>query len=337
MLLDGTHPAPLATASRFAADLIAALAMAQALWYSIAMQAGELTSADLADILAFYAEAGVDCALDEEPHDRLGQVLPALAASAPLVPSAEGQLRPAAAAATSERGPLSPRMLHRPPAAAPEGPRPASQAAAMTPDEAAASARALAGEAATLDALRDALAAFQGCALHATAKNLCFADGNPAARIMLIGEAPGADEDRQGLPFVGVSGQLLDKMLGAIGLVRARDAYIANIVPWRPPGNRTPTPQEMMICKPFIERQIELAAPDILVTIGAPSSHALLGVKGIMAERGKWREFIVGGRAIPALPTLHPSYLLRNPIAKRQAWADFRSLKARLDALPPRA
>ena len=195
---------------------------------------------------------------------------------------------------------------------------------------------ALARGAMTLEDLRAALAGFDGCALKATAKNLCFADGNERARVMLIGEAPGADEDRQGLPFVGVSGQLLDRMLAAIGLVRATDVYIANIVPWRPPGNRTPTPQEMMICKPFIERQIELAAPDILVTIGAPSSQALLGVKGIMAERGKWRDYRVGNRIIPALPTLHPAYLLRNPVAKRQAWADLRSLKLRLDGLPPR-
>jgi DNA polymerase len=180
------------------------------------------------------------------------------------------------------------------------------------------------------------MAGFEGCALKATAKSLCFADGAPGARIMLVGEAPGADEDRQGLPFVGVSGQLLDRMLAAIGMSRQTDVYIANIVPWRPPGNRTPTTQEMMICRPFITRQIELAAPDILVTLGGPASQALLGVKGIMAERGRWREYSVAGRIIPALPTLHPAYLLRNPIAKRASWTDLRSLKARSDALPPR-
>ncbi len=281
-----------------------------------------LTPAELADILAFHAEAGVDCALDEVAHDRLAAQPP------------RGLAAPETKAGGDQAA--QPRALIRAQPPATEPARPAIAGAALSADEAAATAAQMARAATTLDDLRAALAAFEGCALKATAKNLCFADGNERARVMLIGEAPGADEDRQGLPFVGVSGQLLDMMLAAIGLVRASDVYIANIVPWRPPGNRTPTPQEMMICKPFIERQIELAAPDILVTIGAPSSQALLGVKGIMAERGKWREYHIGNRIIPALPTLHPAYLLRNPIAKRQAWADLRSLKARLEGLPPR-
>jgi uracil-DNA glycosylase len=229
-----------------------------------------------------------------------------------------------------------PRALSRTPPPVSEPARPAITGAALSADEAAATATQLARAATTLDELRASLAGFEGCALKATAKNLCFADGNPLARIMLVGEAPGADEDRMGLPFVGVSGQLLDRMLAAIGLARAADVYIANIVPWRPPGNRTPTTQEMMICKPFIARQIELAAPDILITIGAPSSQALLGVKGIMAERGKWRDYACGSRTIPAMPMLHPAYLLRTPIAKRQAWADLRALKAALEALAPR-
>ena len=281
-----------------------------------------LTAADLAEILAFHVEAGVDCALDEVTHDRFGIVPPQ---------------RPAAMAdAAAARDEAAPRPLSRTPPAASDPPRPAMAGAALSTDEAAQSATALARAATTLDGLKAALASFEGCALKATAKNLCFADGNPSARIMLVGEAPGADEDRVGLPFVGVSGQLLDRMLAAIGLTRATDVYIANIVPWRPPGNRTPTTQEMMVCKPFIERQIQLASPDILVTIGAPSSQALLGVKGIMAERGKWRDYLVGGRTIPAMPMLHPAYLLRTPIAKRQAWADMRALKAKFDLLPPR-
>lgn len=214
--------------------------------------------------------------------------------------------------------------------------RPARPAEGLAPDIATQGAAELAAASLTLDALREAMAAFEGCRLKATASQLCFADGNPEGRVMLVGEAPGADEDRQGRPFVGVSGQLLDRMLAEIGLNRARDVYIANIVPWRPPGNRAPTTQEMMICRPFITRQIELAAPDILVTLGGPASQALLGVKGIMAERGRWKEYALGGRMIPALPTLHPAYLLRNPIAKRQAWADLRALKKRLDSLPQR-
>jgi DNA polymerase len=275
--------------------------------------------ATLADILAFHADAGVDCALDEEAHDRF------MAAAASVgVPAAS------AGAAPTRPG------LQRGAAAPPEPARPALAGAAMSADEAAGSASVLAGRARTLDELRAAMEAFEGCALKATAKNLCFADGQPGARIMLVGEAPGADEDRQGLPFVGVSGQLLDRMLAAIGLDRRQHVYIANIVPWRPPGNRTPTTQEMMVCKPFILRQIALSAPDILVTLGGPAAQALLGLTGIMASRGKWRSFELEGRTIPALPTLHPAYLLRNPIAKRQAWADLRALRRALDALPPR-
>ncbi len=282
-----------------------------------------LAAADLADVLAFYAEAGVDCALEETAQDRF-----MVEASAPRAAV------PGPRSAADQAG--QPRALNRAAAPVPAPPRPAIGGAALSADEVAAGAVQLARAAATLDELKAALAGFDGCALKATAKNLCFADGNPGARLMLVGEAPGADEDRMGRPFVGVSGQLLDRMLTAIGLTRATDVYIANIVPWRPPGNRTPTTQEMMICKPFIERQIELAAPDILVTIGAPSSQALLGVKGIMAERGKWRDYSMGGRIIPAMPMLHPAYLLRTPIAKRQAWADLRALRAALEALPPR-
>ncbi|MCX7323661.1 MAG: uracil-DNA glycosylase [Hyphomicrobiales bacterium] len=294
-----------------------------------------LSPAELADILAFYAEAGVDCALDEVGHDRFAE------GASPVSALPEGgAVTPRASGDTSDApsGPLAPRrMLSRAPAVAPEAPRPALAAASLGADAAAAYAGELAASARTLDELRAVLAAFDGCALKAGAKNLCFADGNPEGRIMLVGEAPGEDEDRQGLPFVGVSGQLLDRMLAAIGLNRAEHVYIANIVPWRPPGNRTPTTQEMLACRPFIVRQIELANPDILVTIGGPSSQALLDVKGIMAARGRWLTYSVGGREIPAMPMLHPAYLLRSPIAKRQAWADLLSLKARHDALPRRA
>ncbi len=284
--------------------------------------AAGLTAAELADILAFQRDAGVDCALDEAPHDRFAES----AAERPAAPPPPVDEPPAPRRALNRGGEPAPDMKAARPAAS----------AAEPADSVARTAAEIARGCATLDELKAALAAFDGCALKQTAKNLCFADGDPAARVMLVGEAPGADEDRQGLPFVGVSGQLLDRMLAAIGLARASDVYIANIVPWRPPGNRTPTTQEMMICKPFIERQIELAGPDILVTLGGPSAQALLGVTGIMASRGKWREYKAGARTIPALPTLHPAYLLRNPIAKRQSWADLRALRAALDALPGR-
>ena len=184
-------------------------------------------------------------------------------------------------------------------------------------------ARAAAKGANTLDELREILRKFDGCALKATATQLVFADGNPQARVMFVGEAPGRDEDIEGLPFVGRSGKLLDRMLAAIGLDRT-SVYIANIVPWRPPGNRTPTPQESAICLPFILRQIELADPDILVCLGGPSAQTLLGIKeGITKTRGRWFTFDTGKREIRAMPTFHPAFLLRSPLQKRFAWRDF--------------
>ena len=191
-------------------------------------------------------------------------------------------------------------------------------------------ARAAAKSAKTLDELRAILDKFDGCALKATATQLVFADGNPTARLMFVGEAPGRDEDIEGLPFVGRSGKLLDRMLAAIGLDRT-SVYIANIVPWRPPGNRTPTPQELQICLPFILRQIELADPDILVCLGGPSAQTLLGIKeGITKTRGRWFTFDTGKREIRAMPTFHPAFLLRSPLQKRFAWRDFLAIKKAL-------
>jgi DNA polymerase len=191
-------------------------------------------------------------------------------------------------------------------------------------------ARLAAARAATLDALREALERFQGCALRTTATQLVFADGRPGARVMFVGEAPGAEEDREGLPFVGRSGKLLDRMMAAIGLDRSA-AYIANIVPWRPPGNRTPTPQEQAICLPFIRRQIELANPDVLVCLGGPAATALLGISdGITKARGRWFDYDTGTRTIRALATYHPAYLLRSPAAKRLAYRDFLAIKKAL-------
>ena len=191
-------------------------------------------------------------------------------------------------------------------------------------------ARTAAKGAASLDALRAILDGFDGCALKGTAKQLVFADGNPQARVMFVGEAPGRDEDIEGLPFVGRSGKLLDRMLAAIGLDRT-SVYIANIVPWRPPGNRTPTPQESAICLPFTLRQIELVNPDVLVCMGNPSTQTLLATKeGITRTRGRWFKFHTGTRDIRALPTFHPAFLLRNPLSKRLAWRDFLAIKKAL-------
>jgi uracil-DNA glycosylase len=202
--------------------------------------------------------------------------------------------------------------------------------ALVAPDDAVRDARQRAASAGSLDELRRLLEAFDGCQLKHTANQLVFADGNPLAKVMLVGEAPGADEDRAGLPFVGRSGQLLDKMLASIGLDRTM-VYIANIVPWRPPGNRTPTPQETAMCLPFLRRQIALCNPDILVCLGGPSSQTLLQQRdGILKLRGNWFDYQCEDRSIKALPTLHPAYLLRQPLAKRQAWRDLQLLRQAL-------
>jgi DNA polymerase len=265
------------------------------------------------ELLAFYAEAGVDAAIGEQAHDFLSAPVPAPPADRP---SATGDIGggspPRAAAPPIGNAPARP--------AAP--PPPAPSAAVMA-------AREAARKASSLDELRAILDRFEGCGLKGSASRLVFADGTPGARLMLIGEAPGAEEDRQGLPFVGRSGQLLDRMLAAIGLDRGK-VYIANIVPWRPPGNRTPTPVETQICLPFIQRQIELCDPDVLVTIGQPSTGALLGVQGITRNRGRWFPFHTGTREIRAMPMLHPAYLLRTPLAKRHAWRDMLAIKKAL-------
>jgi uracil-DNA glycosylase len=191
-----------------------------------------------------------------------------------------------------------------------------------------------ANEATSRAELRAALAAFEGCALAATATNLVFADGNPEAGLVLIGEAPGAEEDRAGLPFVGPSGQLLDAMLASIGLDRGQ-ALILNVLPWRPPGNRTPTDEEINLCLPFLLRHLALVRPRRLVLLGALAARALTGrTEGIRRLRGRWLEVAVPGLAapVPALPTYHPAYLLRTPAAKREAWADLLALRRALDA-----
>ncbi|HEX5998275.1 MAG TPA: uracil-DNA glycosylase [Hyphomicrobiaceae bacterium] len=193
-------------------------------------------------------------------------------------------------------------------------------------------ARTVARHARNLEELRATLEVFDGCALKATAKNLCFYRGAAKSRLMLIGEGPGRDEDLAGKPFVGRAGLLLDKMLAAIGL-GAADVHITNVVYWRPPGNRTPTPQEVQVCRPFLERQAELVAPDFVLLLGGSAAKAVLDVTdGIMRLRGKWRDVTLGGRKVRALATLHPAYLLRTPSAKRMAWRDLLAVKAALDA-----
>jgi DNA polymerase len=261
-------------------------------------------------LLAFYLEAGVDCALTDEPVNRLSNPAAAPAIMAPGLsePAPSNPIRPAPSAVSAPRGEATP-----------------------APEAAIASAREAARTAPSLEVLRALLEKFDGCALKHTATRLVFADGNPQARVMFVGEAPGRDEDIEGLPFVGRSGKLLDRMIAAIGLDRSK-AYIANVIPWRPPGNRTPTPQETQICLPFIQRQIELVNPDVLVTLGNPSTQTLLSTReGIMRTRGKWFDYDTGTRTIRAIATFHPAYLLRSPSYKRMTWQDLRSIAKALE------
>jgi uracil-DNA glycosylase len=256
-------------------------------------------SMDPVAALRWLVEAGADEAIGEAPVDRYAlSAQPARPVPVPAAPTS----RPI-----------------------PSAPLPAPTAALQ-------SARALAAAARSVAELAAALAAFDGCPLKRTATNLVFADGNPEARVMLIGEAPGADEDRLGKPFVGVSGQLLDRMLAGIGLDR-RSAYITNIIFWRPPGNRPPTAAEVAACLPFVERHIELVAPEVLVLLGAPSAQTLLArTDGISRLRGRWFPYQSAGLAhpVPAMPTYHPAYLLRQPSQKRAAWRDWLAVLARL-------
>ena len=279
-----------------------------------------LEHAALADLLRWFSEAGADEALGDEPIDRLAHV---------PQPEPAPSFQPQAAS-----GGKPPLPQASPPAAfgAPAG--------EVADDKAIISeARSLAAAASSLEELKAALDGFTGCPLKATAKNRVFADGNSQAKIMLVGEAPGRDEDIRGLPFVGRSGQLLDRMLATIGLSR-ETVYIANVLPWRPPGNRTPTPAEVAMCLPFILRHIELVAPEIIVCVGGVSAKELFGTTtGITRLRGQWRDFdsatlgSAGSHKAPALAMLHPAYLLRQPAQKRLAWRDLLSLKARIAEL----
>jgi uracil-DNA glycosylase len=254
-----------------------------------------LLSPDEAEaLLRWYVDMGVDVGLEEQPQDQF-----------------------AAAVALSPQKVLP---IELPP-----------QSLVTTPQgQTVQNAIADAAAASTLDELKQVMQAFEGCALKRTATQLVFADGTPGSRVMLIGEAPGRDEDREGRPFVGRAGQLLTRMLAAIGLARS-EVYIANVIPWRPPGNRTPTPQEAQTCLPFLHRQIELAEPEMLVLLGGAAASALTGAKGgVTKTRGRWFEVKTPNRTIPALVTLHPAYLLRSPIQKRLAWRDLLALREKL-------
>jgi len=265
----------------------------------------QLNRGEILAALDWYVAAGVDIAVGEAPVDRFAQ----------------SSIKPPSTAM---------RPLPAPPGRTVQSPAPAVPATMAEADPDA--ARALAASAQSLDELRAMLAEFDGCGLKLRATNLVFADGNPEADIMLVGEAPGREEDLQGKPFVGRSGQLLDRMLGAIGLDRTK-VYIANTVPWRPPGNRTPSPSEVAVCLPFLYRQIELVAPKVLVALGGASASTLFETDtGITRLRGQWRDLTIGQHTMRAVATLHPAYLLRQPAAKRLAWQDLLAVRAALEA-----
>ncbi len=261
----------------------------------------DLSLAQARALLEWQVELGATEAIGDEPIDRFEL------ASVQAAPVSD----PASPVAASP-GPVAP--------------EPAAGA-----QDAVAAARQAAGAAGTIEALRVAMESYEHCDLRQGARNLVFSDGQPGARVMIVGEAPGRDEDIAGRPFVGRAGQLLDRMFAAIGLGRGEGGglaplYITNVMPWRPPQNRDPRPEEIAMMVPFLERHIELAAPDFLISMGNTSCQAILGRKGITRLRGNWAEAM--GR--PVLPMFHPAYLLRNPVMKREAWSDLLSLRARL-------
>ncbi|MBR9973080.1 uracil-DNA glycosylase [Magnetospirillum sulfuroxidans] len=258
------------------------------------------------DLLRWYMDAGADEAIGEIPVDRF-----AMAAKPPPQP-----VRPVAMPATALQQPL--------PALVPAGRRSAHDGGTAAHE---------AGQCHDLAQLRQALEAFDALPLKRTAMNTVFADGNPEAEIMCIGEAPGQEEDRQGLPFIGKSGKLLDRMLASIGLDRT-NTYITNVVPWRPVDNRKPSPDEIAVCLPFITRHIELVDPKLLILFGGAAASALLARhEGINRLRGRWFDYSSPGlpRPVPAMATFHPAYLLRTPAAKRDAWRDLLTIRKRLD------
>jgi uracil-DNA glycosylase len=263
------------------------------------------SSHPLAD-LAWLVEAGADEAIGETSVDRFAAQKPA-AAARPVAPPPSG-----AKAAPRESAPADPPAY---------------------PSDSIGTAIALARGANSLPELKAALEGFDGCALKKGAANTVFSDGNPASRILFIGEAPGRDEDRQGLPFVGRAGKLLDKMLAAIGLDRTR-AYITNVINWRPPDNRDPSPEEAAMCLPFLRRHIELVDPGVIVLLGAVAVRHVVGRSdGIMKTRGRWLEYNVNGRMAPVMPTLHPAYLLRQPAHKKLAWRDLQAVEEKIRSL----
>lgn len=269
------------------------------------------TPAEILSMLRWYQANGVDVAVMEQAQDRFAEAQA----------TRKQPLRPQAAPAPAAVGASS----------APAAQKPASP---TVPDAAEfEAAAATAAACTTMEELRAAYTAYDGCPLKPRATQIVFADGNPEAEIMLIGEAPGQDEDLRGKPFVGRAGQLLDRMLAAIGLDRDK-VFIVNTVAWHPPGNRNPSPLEVASCRPFLDRQVQLASPKLVMSLGLVATQTLFAEKiSITRTRGQWRDVSFGDFTVPVLPTLHPAFLLRQPRQKRNAWQDLLTLKAALSGL----
>ncbi|MCP4072271.1 MAG: uracil-DNA glycosylase [Hyphomicrobiales bacterium] len=270
-----------------------------------------------AELMLWYKHAGVDIALQDNPVDQFALFKQQSKTRQNSVTDRAGQL-----------GQSRP-QIDQPTQAKIRRNTPMPETA--IPDEnTVKKARERAEAAGSLDELREIMAGFKGCNLHLSAKNMVFADGNPASGIMIIGEAPGREEDMHGLPFVGRSGQLLDRMLAAIGLDRDK-VYLSNIIPWRPPGNRTPTPLEIEICRPFIERHITLASPGLIILLGGAAAKILLETQlGIVKLRGRWKKYPMAEHQIDTITTFHPDNLLAHPTQKKLAWQDLLKIKQKL-------
>ena len=281
---------------------------------------------DALSALSWLLDAGADEALLDAPVNRFGAAAPT---PPPIVGEGNAKTR-----ASSHREGGKPAT---PPSRAAARPLPQDEGERKNaPPTTDAIGRAMAAAAGcnTLDELKAALEAFEGCALKKAATHTVFADGTPSHHILFIGEAPGAEEDRQGKPFVGRAGQLLDKMLAAIGLSRQQNVYITNVLNWRPPGNRDPSPEEAAICLPFLRRHIELVAPEVIVLLGATAAKHVTGrTDGIMRLRGQWLEYFAAGKMVPVMPTLHPAYLLRQPAHKKLAWRDLQAIEDKVKSL----
>jgi DNA polymerase len=292
--------------------------------------ASHLDPAELAALLHFYADSGVEWMLEDEPVDRFAEFAEQQAARANRTPQqapAQQHAQQNGDAPSPQAAPAQGKVL---PGRAPPPPRPSSTPVAIPDDQAIAAARFAADSARSLDELKTAMEAFGSCNLKHGARSTVFASGNPSSGIMVIGPMPNADDDRDGMPFSGRQGQMLDRMLAAIGLSRDT-VLLSNAVPWRPPGNRTPSPAEMEICRPFIERQIALAEPKLMLLLGNFTAKCLIGGDAsIFSMRGSWRDVSIGGMTVPALASLHPQDLMAAPANKALAWQDLLVFKARL-------